>query len=376
MILHDVCLREHPGYWNILIRNGRISSVYQGNVHEPAEKVHLDGAGNLALPGFINSHDHLDFNLFPQLGTSQYRNYREWGPAIQSANRELIDRILKIPQITRTRWGIYKNLLNGFTTVVNHGAPLKIEEQLIDVFQEYESLHSPGFERKWKRKLNNLFKIKTPLVIHAGEGIDEYASNELDKLTRFNFFKRKIIVVHGVAMVPQQAVSFRGLVWCPASNLFMFGKTAAINQLKEATTVVFGTDSTLTSPWNAWEHFRSALQTGMSDPGELLDMLGMNAASLFGLKDKGSLTEGAIADIILINNRKDLFENNPADFFALVKKGEIKMADEKLASGLIQSHYSRISFNGQIKFVYGNIAGLVTKIRTVFPEAIIPFDVI
>jgi cytosine/adenosine deaminase-related metal-dependent hydrolase len=32
----------------------------------------FDGA--LVMPGLVNSHDHLEFNLYPQLGDRQYRN--------------------------------------------------------------------------------------------------------------------------------------------------------------------------------------------------------------------------------------------------------------------------------------------------------------
>jgi cytosine/adenosine deaminase-related metal-dependent hydrolase len=376
MILHDACLVDRPGSWNILVKNGRIISIYEGNVHDPEEKVHWDANGCLAIPGFINAHDHLDFNVFPQLGAGHYHNYREWGPRVQKENQELVKKVLQIPQSIRTRWGMYKNLLNGFTTVINHGATLKIEDPLVDVFQEYESLHSPGFEKKWKRKLNNPFKLKIPVVIHAGEGIDETASGELGSLLKFNFFKRQVIVVHGVAMNTRQAENFKGLVWCPASNMFLFGKTADVPQLLDKTTVVFGTDSTLTSSWNAWEQFRLALKTAMIPSSELLNMLGTNAVKLFGLKDKGVIREGSWADLFLIKNDKDIFENNPEDIQMVIKKGEVLVADPCYAPGLVQSNYSRISYGSGLKYVFGKLEDLTGEIKKHYPEASIPFTIV
>src|SRR6266496_3198183 len=85
----------------------------------------------IAFPGLINSHDHLDFNLFPQTGNRVYKSYREWGEDIQSHNKESIDAILRIPKEVRIEWGIYKNLLNGITTVVNHGKYLNIKNPVI-----------------------------------------------------------------------------------------------------------------------------------------------------------------------------------------------------------------------------------------------------
>src|ERR1700744_199967 len=75
----------------------------------------------IVFPGLINSHEHLDFNLFPQLGDRTYANYTQWGKHIHQTYKEEISAVLKVPLALRAQWGIYKNLLCGVTTVVNHG---------------------------------------------------------------------------------------------------------------------------------------------------------------------------------------------------------------------------------------------------------------
>jgi cytosine/adenosine deaminase-related metal-dependent hydrolase len=118
MLLSNVHIVGIKGLQHILVEGGKIKSVdNNSNTHQ----VKIDFGNALAFPGLINSHDHLDFNLFPQLGNDIYDNYLQWGKDINTNNKDKIDAVLKVPQALRVQWGIYKNLLNGVTTVVNHG---------------------------------------------------------------------------------------------------------------------------------------------------------------------------------------------------------------------------------------------------------------
>ena len=118
----------------------------------------------------------------------------------------------------RTAWGMYKNLLAGVTTVVNHGSRLEIENPLIDIFQETQNLHSVEYEKNWKWKLNNPFYSQKDCVIHAGEGTNKKSAGEIDQIIKYNLLKRNLIAVHGVSMSPEQAKHFKAMVWCPESN--------------------------------------------------------------------------------------------------------------------------------------------------------------
>src|SRR6478736_963133 len=102
---------------DIRILNDKIQCISEHrslDVDEPS----INFQGALVFPGLINSHDHLDFNCFPALGHRVYSNYREWGNDIQLRDKPVIEQVLNIPEILRTQWGIYKNLINGVTTVV------------------------------------------------------------------------------------------------------------------------------------------------------------------------------------------------------------------------------------------------------------------
>src|SRR5580700_225748 len=115
MILSNVHIVGESIKKNIHIKNGLISAV-DNNSATTLQEVNIEFENALAFPGLINSHDHLDFNSFPQLGNYVYNNYVEWGNDIHQQNKAVINAVLKIPKTLRIQWGVYKNLLNGITT--------------------------------------------------------------------------------------------------------------------------------------------------------------------------------------------------------------------------------------------------------------------
>ena len=353
--------------------------------HPSAPSLNFDGA--LAFPGLINSHDHLDFNLFPALANKIYNNYTEWGADIHANNQSAIQPILKIPQPLRTQWGIYKNLLNGFTTVVNHGERLDTSAALdtsappITVFQDCYCLHSVGFEPKWKWKLNYSPKTGQPIAIHVGEGTDTAATKEIDELIRWNLFHRPLIGIHGVAMTEQQAPAFHALVWCPASNYFLLNSTAPVDRLHPKVPILFGTDSTLTSGWNAWDHIRMARDLHLVPDTELLAMLTANPATAWALNDRGTLTPGKRADLVIARPKPGLkamdafFTLNPEDLLLVITAGEIKLFDPSLLEPITEQELTAEDFQPtgpDGKYVAGDLPDLIREIRRYCPEVAFP----
>ena len=84
-----------------------------------------------------------------------------------------------------------------------------------------------SLEKNWRIKLNLIFN-KLPFVIHLGEGSGETVENEVNKLFKWNLFKRKIIAVHGISLNTNHADKLAALIWCPDSNLFLYNKTANV----------------------------------------------------------------------------------------------------------------------------------------------------
>jgi len=362
---------------NIKISDGKIAEISSSPIIAENEVLHLKFNNAIIFPGLINSHDHLDFNLFPQLGSQLYNNYTEWGRYIHERYKPQIAEVLKIPVELRLQWGIYKNLLCGVTTVINHGEKLGTANDLITVFEDTHCIHSVGFEKRWKFKLNNPLKKNLPVNIHVGEGVDPQSKNEIAQLIKWNILNRKLVGVHAVAMTESQVEEFEAVVWCPQSNYFLLNKTAPVDLLKDHTHILFGTDSTLTSEWDMWEHLQSARKRQLLNDDELYNTVTINAAQIWRLNN-GEIAQGKDADLVIAKKSSDGFDAfyaiTPADLLLVIHQGEIRLFDKEILAQLkgIKDDFSKIYINGVCKYVQGNLPGLMADIRKYHPNADFP----
>lgn len=381
MVLRNIHIMPAGRMQSVQVTNSNITAV--GNI-VPDDNADIEFDGAIAFPGLINSHDHLDFNLFPQLGNRIYNNYVEWGDDIHVQDKKPIAAVLQIPQQLRIQWGVYKNLLNGITTVVNHGQHLQAAmKPLITVWQNCYSIHSVKLGGRWQTMLINPFKRKWPFVIHLGEGTDEAAYTEISQYTRTNIFKRKTIAVHGVAMDAKQASAFEALVWCPDSNYFLVGETADVSTLKNYTSIIFGTDSTLSASWSIWEQLRTAIGTEKITKDELFDMVTTTPAKVWNMPGYGEIGVNKVADIVITKRKfnaageHDFFALTPADILLVIQQGQIRLFDEALLKQLKQTGFNIAMFSpvtvmNSIKYVEGNLPGLMKEISKYHPTVKFP----
>lgn len=383
MVLNKVTLIDNDDPVNVQIAGNKITNVSPVAIADQDERLQITFDNALIFPGLINSHDHLDFNLFPLLGNKTYNSYTEWGKYIHKNYKEEISKVLKVPVLLREQWGILKNMICGVTTVVNHGERLQTVDAMINVHEQYYCIHSVQFEKKWKLKLNNPLKRKFPVVIHVGEGKDEASHREIDQLIQWNRLNKTLIGVHAVAMSEEQAARFNALVWCPESNYFLLNKTACVKCLKNHTSILFGTDSTLTGNWNIWDHLSLARKTKMLTDAELYHSLNINAANIWQTGSK-SIKISEEADIVVakMNDGKTgidaFFAIEPNDILLVLHQGKIRLFDSSIYDQLVQtdlSGFSKIYVGGICKYVQGDVPGLINNIRRYYPEADFPVTI-
>jgi cytosine/adenosine deaminase-related metal-dependent hydrolase len=287
----------------------------------------VDLEGAFVLPGLINAHDHLELNHYGRLTfRDRYQNASEWIDDMRPriAADPAIRALQRLPLTERLFVGGLKNVLAGVTTVAHHN-PYYTELRRtmpVRVVRRYGWAHSFALERqpagargepggdilqRWRRTSGD-----APFIVHLAEGTDAAAAAELPRLEALGCLASNTVIVHGVAIdadgMRRIAAAGAGLVWCPASNVLLFGRTAPIRLLFDACrrrlaapAVALGSDSRLTGASDLLDELRVARDSGCASPDELLQMVTDNAAALLKLKHAGHLSVGAPADLTIVD---------------------------------------------------------------------------
>ena len=268
----------------------------------------VDLSGYLLLPGLINSHDHLDFGSFPRLGRGGYRNASEWANDIQSRNAAVIDAHRRIPKPVRCWWGAIRNVLSGVTTVCHHNPvlPELLESSFpVRVLRDFEWAHSMEFDRQVPEKFWAA-NLEAPFIIHAAEGIDSNAAEEISKLERLGLLNQRTVLIHALAL-NEESVSLlnrsgAAVVWCPASNKFLFGRTHDLRVISSIKNLALGSDSSLTSDGGLLDDIAVARETGVA-ADRLYAMLYTTPARMFRMnRGEGTIRVGGVADLIAVED--------------------------------------------------------------------------
>jgi cytosine/adenosine deaminase-related metal-dependent hydrolase len=279
------------------------------------------------LPGLINAHDHLHRNHYGRLGNPTYANAYRWADDIQIRYRRRIARRRRLPRREALLAGAWKNLFAGVTTVVHHDA--------------WEGDFDRGFPIHVARlacadSLGMAERIEVPddgsLCIHLAEGVDDAAAGEVHELDERGLLNRDLIAVHGVGMDADGIARFRrsgaALVWCPTSNDFLFGRTAASELLRDGVDLLVGSDSRLTGEGDLLDELRAARDLGLVDDERLASAVGTTAADRLGLAPP-SLDPGQRADLILL--RGPLLDARADDVALTMVGGVPRVASQDLA---------------------------------------------
>ncbi|HZP06240.1 MAG TPA: methyltransferase domain-containing protein [Terracidiphilus sp.] len=330
----------------------------------------LDLRGYLLLPGFVNAHDHLEFALFPRLGSGPYANATEWAKDIQTREAETIALHKQVPKAVRLWWGGVRNLLSGVTTVCHHNPlhpSLRSKHFPVRVLQEYGWGHSVAFGGDIPAALQRT-SASEPFLIHACEGIDQEALEELTALDAMSALDSRTILIHGLALEEAGAMllNHRGaaLVICPSSNDFLFQKTHSRERLQSIDRLALGSDSPLTAAGDLLDELRFAYHACDLPAERLYEMVTRQSARILRLRrGEGSLRVGATADLVAIRHRP----GGPAEILTtltwrdvelVIVGGHVRLASKEILQRLpsrARRGLTAINFDGQSRWLRGPV---------------------
>jgi cytosine/adenosine deaminase-related metal-dependent hydrolase len=362
----DLLFRRSPGT-NVTLENARVvqddcveakplgfSNGYVAPTID-AESLRIDLRDHLIFPGLINAHDHLQLNAIPRLMQSEaFDNSYQWIDAFESYLKERsVLAATRVPSETRHWHGALKNLLAGVTLVAHHDPSVAVfgdPEFPVRLLEDAGWSHSLGLGiaptgglPRYGPPVRESFcatSSERPWVIHLAEGTDDVAAEELAELDALGCLSANTVIVHGVGLTRSDVdrVIERGaaVVWCPASNLAMLGRTLDPRRLFDAGQLTLGTDSRLTGSRDLLDELRCAAESSDLTPKELLRLVTADASRVLRMPQHGGLNAGQHADCVIVRADHDdpyevLLRTNRSSIRAVVRHGVPVVADPDFA---------------------------------------------
>jgi cytosine/adenosine deaminase-related metal-dependent hydrolase len=320
------------------------------------------------LPGLINAHDHLQLNIFRRLKyRERHANVSEWIEDINCHRSSAPDfvRHLALPLHVRQLHGGLKNILSGVTTVAHHDpmhAALLADDfptRVVTNFGWAHSLAIDGASRVQKSYRDT--PAQWPWAIHAAEGVDQEAGEEISSLDALGCLGPNTLIVHGTGMgaVQQERViaAGAGVIWCPSSNMHLFGRTLDVGALASRHRVALGTDSRMSGERDLLWELAVAKEECQLDDRALESMVSCDSARLLGLTDRGSLAPGALADLLILPAHSRLHQTKRSDIRLVMLNGRICIGDMHYIAQLAPAlPWTEIELDGHRKFMDSALA--------------------
>jgi cytosine/adenosine deaminase-related metal-dependent hydrolase len=344
----------------------------------------LDLDGDRLLPGLVNAHDHLQLNHLPRREPPRpYSHVREWIAEMDRLRRTdaTLRSAVAVPLVDRLLLGGVKNLLSGVTTVAHHDpfhSSLLDREYPVRVVKRYGWAHSLYLDGDVNIcESHRRTPADWPWIIHAAEGVDAQALEEFHHLERLGCIKANTLIVHGVALGEAErrrlVEAAGGLIWCPSSNLHLFGATAAVAALAAQRRVALGTDSRLTGSRDLLTELRLAAQEAPLASEALQSMVTRDAAQLLRLTDCGAIAPGLRADLLVLPAGLPLERADRAQVRLVMLDGVALYADQDLAQALgPPGHWVEVRVDGKVKALAAAIANRLSRVAAGEPGLELP----
>ncbi|MDX0315730.1 amidohydrolase family protein [Sinorhizobium meliloti] len=346
--------------------------------HPQSSKIVCEGA--VISPGFINTHEHIDFSNVGPLRHEglRYDHRHEWRKGLRgSASLETFKETTD-PRVIQ--WGELRHLLSGTTSILG-GEMVPGLVRNLDFTDGLEGIDSPrvayatfplndaagilregdcdyGPNAATRRQVGAFHAY----VAHIGEGVDAAAENEFKCLSDAHFdntpqeagggvsddiLLRTTTLVHALGLTSRDLdlVAHRGnkIVWSPRSNISLYGKTLnAREAVEKGIILALGTDWLPSGSANLLREIACAQDYNASHLDSYLtakdfwEMVTVNAAEVAEMKSKiGVLQRGAVADIVVFSGGgkdpyQSVIESREDGILLLMRGGKILLRDKTL----------------------------------------------
>lgn len=343
-------------------------------------------------PALINVHDHLRGNYLPKIGPPEgtyYLNWSYWDVDLKAS--PVYSERENITPLDIYYLGAYKNIFSGVATVQDH-FPHEMNEEFLPhmplrVLSQYALAHEcSSFDLGWgkgvKPEHDRAVSENIPFITHLEEGFDNESQNGVEILEKADSLDEYAVLIHCIGFsaddIKKAERAGAHIVWCPASNMFMFNVTCKIKEMLDRTVnISIGTDSTASGSYNLFEEMRYARDVYYRMYGENLDsktitnMVTINPARALRIDEwTGSLEPGKKADILLLNPSRDdpfdaLLEAGSEDIELLCLEGNPLYGSAEYEELFTRSGkpFTEITVNGRKKLAVGDPTGLMERVR-------------
>lgn len=311
----------------VLIEDGKIAAA-GARVSLPAGVKPIDTHG-VILPGLIDLHNHLTWNVFPR-----WKPMEEFGTRYDWQQKPVYKVRMDAPHHALVEegfgcemewYGEVKAVSEGETSVVggsDENCGPRLARNLdrdprlgkTDAGPVVYAVFPFQMTAEQTKSANDALDKGGSLLIHVAEGApnDASAAREFTMLKSRGLLRKGVSVIHGVALGPgdfaEMAAAGVGFVWSPRSNLELYGGTANVGAAKAAHVRMAlapdwsptGSDGLLAelqyaAVWNAVQ------RPPVFSDRELVEMATRHAAALVGLEHSiGSIAPGYEADILVL----------------------------------------------------------------------------
>jgi hypothetical protein len=297
-----------------------------------ADKATVVCTNGVITPGFVNPHDHANYNHLPRWQHSKrYSNRYQW-----QADQNYKD--FKKSQGTTfgkakcetMKWAELRALVGGTTAMQGTSGGACINGWVRDLDEGAAASGITGFHidtqvgkisgasasavKGWINGLKS--GTSSAAVIHLGEGVDASSRDEWDALAGLGLGLPGVSLIHAAGLQSKQLAEARQagvrIIWSPQSNLDLYGATTRVPAARNmGITVALGPDWTPSGSLNQLDEMRCAKKlsdkrwNGALDDETLLKMVTVDAAASVGAADfLGRLGTGYLADIAVFSGSR------------------------------------------------------------------------